>query len=232
MKQYSSDKPLISIHIPKCGGQSFRHILDQWFQENQYYHYYDELKKCLPTKINIENNRNVCIHGHFNKYRGFGINQYYPQVDQFISILREPLEILVSNYFYLQTTTQETHGIQFDKKISLEDFLKEQLKNNVGSYYLTHFPDNINENNYKEKIENNFIFLGVMEEYQKSIDILAKKLNKERVIIPQRNIAKRDVYEIDSELIKKIRSKYKIDYLIYSYALEKLSSNNLSEKEI
>lgn len=165
MKQYNSDKPLISIHIPKCGGQSFRYILDQWFKENQYYHYYDELNKCLPKRINDNIRKNICIHGHFNKYRGFGINQYYPYVDQFITFLREPLEILVSNYFYLLTTSQETHGIQFDKNISLEGFLNEQLKNNSESYYLTHFPDDINERNYKEKIEGNFIFLGIMEQF-------------------------------------------------------------------
>lgn len=99
------------------------------------------------------------------------------------------------------------------------------MDNNLESYYLTHFPDDINENNYKEKIEDNFIFLGIMEEFQISIDLLAKKLNKERVIIPQRNTAKRDTYEINSELMKKIKSKYKIDYLIYNYALEKLKSN-------
>lgn len=55
--------------------------------------------------------------------------------------------------------------------------------------------------------------------------MLAKKLNKESVNIPQRNTTKRDTYRISEELIEKIKSKYKIDYLIYNYALKKLNSN-------
>ncbi len=37
--------------------------------------------------------KNICIHGHFSKYRGMGIKAYYPEVEPFITVLRDPYEI-------------------------------------------------------------------------------------------------------------------------------------------
>ena len=43
----------------------------------------------------------VCIHGHFNAARSSGIDDYYPAADQFMSVVREPFETLVSNLFLM-----------------------------------------------------------------------------------------------------------------------------------
>ena len=34
MIDYNPNEPLISIHIPKCGGTSLRQILNNWFRPN------------------------------------------------------------------------------------------------------------------------------------------------------------------------------------------------------
>jgi len=40
-----------------------------------------------------------CVHGHFNLGKGFGLIEYYPDADQVITVLRDPLEAALSHYF-------------------------------------------------------------------------------------------------------------------------------------
>ena len=42
MKQYGKERPLISIHIPKCAGTSFVGVLKEYFGKKLYRHYFDE----------------------------------------------------------------------------------------------------------------------------------------------------------------------------------------------
>jgi len=109
MKRYEKEYPLISIHIPKAGGTSFTSVLRTWFGKRLYLHYFDPKHGTMPRKRNIKPGffkrrfqKGVCIHGHFNKMRGFGVQDYYPEVNQFITVLRNPLELALSNYYYLK----------------------------------------------------------------------------------------------------------------------------------
>jgi hypothetical protein len=41
MRDYDPNKPLISIHVPKCGGRSLLMVLKKWFKRNMFLHYID-----------------------------------------------------------------------------------------------------------------------------------------------------------------------------------------------
>jgi hypothetical protein len=40
MKAYDPHSPLISLHIPKTGGTSLRHTLQEWFPEGRLFSHY------------------------------------------------------------------------------------------------------------------------------------------------------------------------------------------------
>lgn len=79
VKKYDKEKPVISIHIPKCGGSSVRRVLKKWYKRKLYLHYFNEPKRKMPKKYNLKSlfgrnyKRGICIHGHYNKVTGFGI---------------------------------------------------------------------------------------------------------------------------------------------------------------
>lgn len=95
MRTYKYREPLISIHVPKAGGTSFINVLEQWFGKGLHKSYYSERTGKMPKKVRLkkwllqEYRPNLCVHGHFNRDRGFGIDDYYPS-SQLISILRDP----------------------------------------------------------------------------------------------------------------------------------------------
>lgn len=219
MKHYDPRQPLISLHIPKCAGQSVRKILEQWFGDAFYIHYFQQYNAPPPKH---ELTPGMCIHGHFNRTRGFGAADYYPSVNQFITILRDPLEMMISNYFFWKKKARARQlesgiikeGDEHDYK-NIDDFFEKRRR--------SHIPDflhrEVTEDNVKEVVENDFIYIGVMEDLQASMDILARKLGFPPVTIPHINRSGRDEELSPGQKDRFIRDN-RLAYSIYFYALE------------
>ena len=220
MKHYDPNQPLISLHVPKCGGQSLRKILAQWFGDAFFIHYFQQYN-APPPKHELK--PGMCIHGHFNRTRGFGAADYYPSVDQFITILRAPLEMMISNYFYWKKKARARQlelgiikeGGYHDYK-NIDDFFKKRPRAHIP-YFLHR---EVTKDNCKEVMGNDFIHIGIMEDLQASMDILARKLGFPPVTIPYKNRSGRD------EKLSRWR-KYRfilenrLAYSIYNCALER-----------
>jgi hypothetical protein len=89
---------------------------------------------------------------------------------------------------------------------------------------MTHFPDDVDKNTVAEYIESRFVFIGVMEEYQKSLDILAEILNKPRFEIPAYNKTVRDPHTLDDDLADEFKKVFDLDYRFYNYARQYIQS--------
>ena len=201
MIAYDPRKPLISIHIPKCGGTSFSNILKTWFGERYLRHYHDEKSNTHPEKYNLYTGfffkklrPKLCIHGHFNNNRGNGVRDYYPTVNQLITIIRDPFHLHLSTYFYVRGQAQsqgagayrsgKQHKI-LENGWSLEDYLRETKK----SYICQFLPPDITLDNYQQVLEAQFLYMGVAERLQSSVDILAKILGFSSMTVPQTNLS-------------------------------------------
>ncbi len=213
-KQYDKEKPLISIHIPKCGGSSFSKVLEKWFGGNFYKHYFDEKNTELPTKYMQK--PGICIHGHFNKKRGFGVKDYYPEVDQFITMLRDPIQISISNYYFVKK--QGGNSYRNGKLYELDDNLRSYLKN-TNSFMLQHMPCEITMDNYKEIIEKYFVYVGVLEDAQTSVNVLADKLDFPNFEIEHDNMSLRNEI-VPNDIWEEFISRHPLEYAIYNYTLD------------
>lgn len=217
---YDRNKPLIFIHTPKTAGVSLRSIFKSWFGDNLYFHYADNNKGILPVKRNINKLHSyqnpVVIYGHFNKSRNFGINDYYPDATQFITVLREPFERHVSLYFYLRKGRQK----QFGPKIP-EKEIEYHLINSKGSF-LNNFPKQVTFDNYKEIIEQYFIEIGIVEKLDMSLQRIANKLGFN---FRQADLQKLNTTDPDQEIPYWIKDQYidlhRLEYTVYDYVLSK-----------
>jgi hypothetical protein len=98
-QRYDSARPLFSLHVPKTAGTSFRSDLEAWFGRDRLAFHYRGDQGEAPARAQLR--AGLCVHGHFNRLRGIGVRQYYPEADQFIVLLREPYDRFVSNWRYL-----------------------------------------------------------------------------------------------------------------------------------
>jgi len=222
MKTYDKNKPLISIHIPKAGGSSFREILEKWFGTGLYFHYFDEKGNKMPQQHQLR--PGICIHGHFNKRRDFGIEHYYPEADQFITFLRDPFEIVVSRYFFEKRRETMNSSFRGGEPLNLTDdidqYLDEELrKKNYHPNILDYIPVEVTLDNYKQVINEYFIYIGVMEDYQFSIDRLAVNLNFSSLSVEHLNKSERFM-DFPSAYREKFIELHPVECAFYSYVLD------------
>jgi len=216
MKPYKVSEPLLFIHTPKAGGTTARTVVRSWFPDNFHEHYFDEVKGTLPEKISpfglhTENNPLV-IYGHFNKRRGFGIEDYYPEVNQFVTILRDPFELTVSSYYYTRAKSEKWKEKPASLNVGLEDYI---LSTEVNM--LNHFPREVHLDNFREIIQDYFIYIGITEDLSQSLRNIGHLLNRKpprRVGIENRTPR---TSEVDPELRKLFREKHLLEYEVYEY---------------
>lgn len=223
MLQYDKTKPLFSLHIPKCGGTSFNKLLRRWFLLGYARHYYNQKTGKFPRKHTLHYKASgilpVCIHGHFDNRNNTELFNYYNEASQFITMLRNPLEIKVSMYNYILKSVENGSFYQKGQKVnefnmSVDDFVLNT------EFVMKHFlPWKLTMENYKQVIHENFIHIGVMEELQQSVNVLADKLNKSPMEMPKVNVSGSKI-QPEKETIKLFKEKYPVEHAIYDYALE------------
>jgi hypothetical protein len=183
---YAAEQPLFSLHIPKCGGQSLASILRLWFKEAFHEVYYDERTGIQPLAPMPQ--RGSVIHGHFSDE--LAIHRLYPEADQFITIIRDPFDIVVSNYFYLKRASADWLS-KPDIPASLAAYLEQAIADRFDIVF-NFLPHRGVGQSMEAFIRATFLRVVLCEEYQSSVDILADTLNKPRVAVPRINESVRD----------------------------------------
>jgi len=221
MKKYDRKNPLIVIHIPKAAGTSSQQIFKSWFKSNFHRHYFNEPKGLMPIKLDLEILHTcespVVLHGHFNKLRGFGVEDYYPTIDQFITIIRDPFELLISHYFYVRKVGNAWKDKSRLPGADLEHYLKVTKPN-----MLNHFPRVMNLNNYKDILEEYFIEIGITEYLQESMARIGYKLGFEfnPADLGVLNVTKRD-QDVSIAFRDQFIELNRLEFEVYEYALSK-----------
>jgi hypothetical protein len=196
-------------HIPKCGGSSVRKALGEWFIRKKDYRqgWSDE----SPEKYDLSQFRSIhCLCGHFGQ-EGNRIRDRYPEVFEskrfrVFTIAREPLETQKSLYRYLIAKGQPTEA-------TLEAHLT--TRPNYISQVLC-----VDESNYRERLDQYF-FIGLIEEGQRSLDLLARLIGKPSVQLPWSNRTSQNGENsgdvLSAATIERFKQANALDYKVYAY---------------
>ena len=146
---------IVSVHIPKCAGTSFRRVLQQIHGTGFWSNYgADFSRDAVPRGT-------TCIHGHF---MADAYDRFWPD-RKLITMVRHPVQRLVSNYHHflrrhdpLNPASVELH----EKKLSLRDFADlDLMKNEIVRYTCGLTPAD-------------FEFVGISERYEESLLLLRR----------------------------------------------------------
>ena len=203
------------------------HVLfKQWFGDGLLLHYYQEVACKMPVHHDIFSQHSiekpVAVYGHFNRRRNFGVEDYYPQAKQFITILRDPLERLISHYCYIQKVA---HDWKKHPKPIDPDFQNYVRTNR--SVMLNYFPRVVTFGNYKEIIEQYFIEIGIMEDLEASMQRIAQKLHKP---LDQKKIEHINATERSEAASEALRYLFiennELEYTVYNYVKNRFTHKN------
>lgn len=218
--RYNPSDPLVSLHIPKTGGTAVYNAFKTWFGDHFHPHYFDEPTATMPKKIPFKGP--VCIHGHFNKKRQFGVFDYYPEARQMIMILRDPFEIAVSNYFFAKKRIRKGVNFRDGKKSETLAPLRDYLVSHTP-YLMHHIPFQIQPDTIENVLKKKFLYIGVQDDLQGSLNQLAAILGKKQIRIAIVNASKREL-PFDRNSYEELRQHYHqshpLEYGIYKFALD------------
>lgn len=223
MRKYNRFRTIFSIHIPKCSGTSFTEVLRQWFWPGFHAHYFNHEYDRMPSPPMLAKRvlhraglLPLVVHGHFEEE--CAVFETYPKARQFITVIRDPLEMQLSLFFDHQRRLQE-FGALYWKGQKVEMEYGGDLDTWVAKrpcYLLKFFPWEMTLENYKEIINQHFIHIGTTEQIQESINIFAQKLGKKTVTIPHTNQSPRNRHPSE-QAVKAFKSKHILEYAIYHY---------------
>lgn len=222
MKIYDPNSPLFSLHIPKCGGTSLLRIWRWWFWPWRVVHH--ERKKAGPPPSNIKVSGAMCVHGHFNLLHQAGILQFYPQADQFVTFLRDPFDRYLSLWHFLPKMARDRGDTgwaerQPDFATRLQGYARANAAGRNFPSTVWFFPQRPDVADIAAQMDKSFVFVGIMERYQESLDALAIALGKRRINVPHLNRSPR---ENDYEEWRPFyRKHFAEEYAIYEAALRR-----------
>lgn len=179
---YDPGRPLFSLHVPKTAGTSFRNDLEAWFGREQMALHYRGDQGEAPPKAKLR--PGLCVHGHFNRLRGIGVRQYYPEADQFIVFLREPFDRFVSTWRYLHF--QVRSGVRVPDFVDRPD-LSTWLDRRIAATpdvredpfsFLAQLADPADPADPAAVFGPQYLAVGVTERYAESVELLAAVLGR------------------------------------------------------
>lgn len=235
----------MSVHIHKNGGMQLKNFLLKSFGQKLYLEYgkdndilerfFSGGKKHNP-KVEDYSKYKI-VHGHFlaNKFDDFNNIKL-------ITFLRDPAQRVISNYYFFKRNFYNNSPIchMIRDGLTLEEYIELDSSKNVQSFFLANKP------------LDDFVFVGIIEEYENSINLMKKVLdirfdiksqcfyykkyieyllkNKREKVMRFDNFSanknsekKANKYDVNSLLMKKILTNNEQDYELYYNAQKKFN---------
>lgn len=181
MTPYDPSRTLVSLHIPKTAGTSFTDALTSWFGPDDLHFHYRAKDGALP--VLAEERPGLCVHGHFNRVRGFGGRASYPHANQFIVFLRNPFDRFVSQWLYLQYQLEE--GFVIPELDGIDDFAAWLERRRAASEtgedpfsFLAQLADRTDPPDVAATFGSDYVAIGLTERYDQSLALFAAQLGK------------------------------------------------------
>jgi hypothetical protein len=240
---------VIFLHIPKTAGTTLKHILklkylsscpSYFFNHRHvlgYYNIYEheERIQCIKNLSKTQRRKVSYFEGHY----GYGVHKLFPQRSLYITLLRDPLERMLSTYYHFQDPiNREMHNLP--KNVSLMKLLS------YGQSFNAHFFDNAQvrylageDGNFieeepnklnpemlevaKSRLSQNNLIFGLTEHFDESLLLFQRKLGWTSPFYVSSNVSKirKNAEQPSGDEIDLIKKLNKLDIKLYQYALNK-----------
>lgn len=220
-----SQLKLVSLHIPKTAGTSFRNILKEVYGEEHVVRFdihrfvTIEKKEFKGRKLNPDIQ---VIHGHFPYDKLLEFVEL-PEGVPVITWLREPAERVISNYYYLEKILREE--LDEDKKdlnilAKMQKTLKEYANTEANRNRISKF--------LKGAEPEQLFFIGLTDHYAEDLHDLSDMLGWKSYPVLKQNVTGTKPF-VDDETLQYIRQLNEKDYIIYNKALQ-IRKERISKK--
>ncbi|MCP4430984.1 MAG: sulfotransferase family 2 domain-containing protein, partial [Gammaproteobacteria bacterium] len=237
---------VIFIHIPKAAGSTLSTIIDRQHHADNVYTAYVSVKPgtirtSTPLQsadarlerlraLSDEKRAKIRV---FRGHEGFGVHEFLPQPYTYITLLRDPVDRIISHYYYvLRTPThylyEEVTSRQMDLKAYAASGLSTELDNSQTKYLAGLEAPYLNYGDYsadilktaRQNIREHFAVVGLIDRFDETLLLLKKALGWKlpfytRVNVTDNRPRKRD---LPTDTIRTIEAYNELDIELYRFA--------------
>ncbi len=196
---------VISIHIPRCGGSSFRRVLEDIYGKERV-----QLRHGNPVSPSWVPWRTACVHGSFPSH---AFDTQYPNAS-LVTWLRHPVERIVSQYHHFRRQPDWTHPAcqaLRDRRLTLEEFAALPSARNEMERFLAGKPLAA------------FHFVGILERSAESLRLFGQTFGRDVPAVLSRENANPDRdderYYLPGGLAEHIEALNRSDLDLYENAV-------------
>ena len=225
-----SAKTVIFLHLPKAAGTTLRDVFSRQYKTDEIYELDGaEFIKAQEDFKQLDRDRKAQIKilmGHMY----FGLHEYLPQPATYVTMLRNPIERVVSYYHFVKKlSSHPDYELIKAQNISIEDYCqmgRENMRNGQ-----TRFLSGTKESEAcspqmleraKTHLQEHFSVVGIQEKFDESLLLLKDRLGwKKTPFYYQRNTNRASSYnraEISPSTLSAIAKYNELDLELYEYA--------------
>jgi hypothetical protein len=210
---------LISIHIPKTAGTSFRNILKSVYGDREVVRFDISMRGVVRLNEKPYAEKQLpsakVIHGHFS-YEALKGRYGLPEGCPVITWLRDPVQRVASNYYYLESRLvdilqEEKHDLHILEKMqrTLPEFARAEINRNRMAKFLNGID------------LRDLTFIGIQEQFETDLPLLAAKLKWPKVpeVLYHNVTSEKEVRQIPYDVAEEIRALNAEDVKLFEEAM-------------
>jgi hypothetical protein len=229
-KAAQSDKALIFLHLPKCGGTTLNRIIEWEYNPLRIFSIdpifflwsYQKLNRWPANRLA----RMQVLKGHMP----FGIHRRLPQPSTYITFLRDPVERVISAYYFAKNYLLHPKH-RWISKLTLEEYVRVSPNHNVQTKYLSgrefvgdyHAGDCTEEmlTMAKENLVQHFSLVGLTERFDEGLAILKIIFGWQISKYAKFNVTKTRLKKtsLPAGTVELIQERNRFDVALYDYGV-------------
>ena len=224
-------KTIIFLHIPKTGGRSLQNILLRQYSEEEVITDAHEILDQISDWPE-EKKRNIrYLQGHFI----YGIHKILPQECSYITVLRDPVDRVISHYYYIKRSpghplNEVIHRDTLDLKGYItsgvcDEVVNDQTRLIAGVSRSSVIDVDTMLVKAKQNIDREFVVTGIVEQFDETVMLLKRRLGLRNVFYGVRNqtIGRPKKEQIPEQILNLITERNHADIELYAHAKQKLA---------
>lgn len=234
---------LIFLHIPKAAGSTLHKIIARQYSADEMFtinglRVQEDIEKFKNLSL-AEREKIKVLKGHMT----FGLHEFLPRPSTYITILRDPVERIISHYYYvLRRPEHYLYNQVKSENIDLQGYVEKGLSNelNNGQTRLLAGMDDSREfsqcepqilETAKTNLQQHFAVVGLSEKFDETLLLLQKTFEWGIPVYMKENVTKNRLLKenVPEATLKTIKKYNQLDSEIYNYA-EELFLNQINEK--
>jgi len=220
-------RSLIFLHIPKAAGTTLHRIIERQYHADACFsidgaNVYESIET-FKQLSEPERESITCLKGHMP----FGLHVHLSQPCAYVTILRDPVERMISHYYFvLRSPHHYLYEQVTSQNMTLEDYVRSDLSPELhngqtkllaGNEKMP--PPHMLEVAYRN-LREHFIFVGLTEKFDESLVLMKRRLGWSRIYYTQINVNpnRPPKSEISDSTVRAIERNNEKDLELYAFA--------------